>query len=312
MKCPICAANSSHALVKDERPYSRCEQCKFLFHRPEAEGAQTGALSFYDEKYWEMERQEALRREKEDSFIRAIELLYLSCIRVETVLDFGCGPGLTVQLLRDKLGLDAVGVDISADFEETAYLHRCDLADLLDKYPAGHFDAIYSIEVFEHLEDPKRTLSTLHSLLKPGGKILINTGTQEYLSKYDPGLSYIDPLRRGHISIYSLESFAAMAAAFGYEAGFMADRKYAVILSPAGGGGPFPCPGNLERIRMLGDWVPPLMQEYMRLVCLEDEFEKKSRWLVQLLEELESLRAERSRLLAAGGSPESTGSRKKN
>lgn len=101
-----------------------------------------------------MERAEALRRESEDSFIRALELLYLSTIRVENILDFGCGLGLTVQLLREKLGLNAVGVDLSADFVETDYLHRCDLETLSGKYPPGHFDAIYTIEVFEHLEHP--------------------------------------------------------------------------------------------------------------------------------------------------------------
>ena len=224
-----------------------------------------------------MERAEAIRREKEDCFVRALELLYLSSIKVESVLDFGCGPGLTVDLLREKLDLNAVGVDISADFAESAHLHKCDLADLTAKYPPGYFDAIYSVEVFEHLVDPLKVLSQLHGLLKPGGKILINTSTQECIVKYDPEMSYIDPVRRMHISIYSLKSFSELASTFGYTASFLGDRKYVVVLSPSNSGASFPVPENLDRVRRLGDWFPMLLTEYMRLIFVEEEFDKKCR-----------------------------------
>lgn len=236
-----------------------------------------------------MERTEALRREKEDSFIRALELLYLSTIKVQNVLDFGCGLGVTVQLFRDKLELNAVGVDLSAEFAESDYLHRCDLESLLEKYPAGHFDAIYSIEVFEHLEDPGHVLSLFGRLLKPEGKILINTSTQEYLAKYDPERSYIDPLRRGHISIYSLKSLSRLASQVGRTAEFLGDRKYEVILSPAEGQRHYPHAENLEQIRRLGDWCPVLLREYMRLVFVEREFESRSAWALQLLKVVETL-----------------------
>jgi SAM-dependent methyltransferase len=234
-----------------------------------------------------MERMEAARREKEDGFIRALELLCLSSIQIENVLDFGCGLGITVQLLRDKLGLNAIGVDLSADFVETEYLHRCDLTDLLRKYPEGFFDAIYSIEVFEHLEHPGQILSMLGTLLKPGGKILINTGTREYLNKYDQELHYIDPLRRGHISIYSLKSLQVLAASIGREADFLGDRKYEVILAPATGPAE-PHPENLERIRRLGEYFPVLFREYMRLVLVEKEFELRTIWALQLQKMVEA------------------------
>ncbi|MBZ5496179.1 MAG: class I SAM-dependent methyltransferase [Acidobacteriia bacterium] len=236
-----------------------------------------------------MERAEALRRESEDSFIRALELLYLSTIRVENILDFGCGLGLTVQLLREKLGLNAVGVDLSADFVETDYLHRCDLETLSGKYPPGHFDAIYTIEVFEHLEHPGRILSLLGALLKPQGKILINTSTREYLDKYDPERDYIDPLRRGHISIYSLKSLAHLATSIGRNAEFLGDRKYEVILSPADGQPAYPHPENIAHIRRLGDWCPVFLREYMRLVFLEREFETRSAWAAKLQKVVETL-----------------------
>jgi SAM-dependent methyltransferase len=215
-----------------------------------------------------MERAEALRREEEDSFIRAIELVYLSSIKVENILDFGCGLGLTVQLLRERLGLNAIGIDLSGDFVETGFLHRGRLEELPGRYPPGYFDAIYSVEVFEHLESPGRVLSLLGTFLKPEGKILINTGTREYLKKHDPELHYIDPHCRGHISIYSLESLDHLASSIGRKAEFLGDRQYEAILSPAAGS-PYPHPENIERIRRLGEWIPLLLREYMRLVFAE-------------------------------------------
>lgn len=230
-----------------------------------------------------------MRREREDGFIRALELLYLSTIKIENILDFGCGLGITVQLLRDKLGLEAVGVDQSGEFVETDYLHRCDLEALAGRYSPGHFDAIYSIEVFEHLEDPGRVLSLLGTLLKPEGKILINTGTREYLAKYDPELAYIDPLRRGHISIYSIKSLDRLASSVGRSAEFLGDRKYAIILSPMTGQLLHPHSENIGRTRRLGEWYPVFLREYMRLVYVEREFESRSQWALLLQKSVETL-----------------------
>jgi SAM-dependent methyltransferase len=203
--CPICEGPAVHELTKEGCAYLRCRTCDFLFHR-----AQAGGAPKYDRNYWDGERNEALRREREDSFIRALELLYLSNIPVDSVLDFGCGAGITATMLRSEMNLNAVGVDPFGEFTESPFLHRHSLKELQTKYPRGYFDAIYSIEVFEHLEDPKQTMAELCYFLKPGGKLLINTGTQEFLAVHDPEGTYIDPLVRGHISIYSLQSWVPL------------------------------------------------------------------------------------------------------
>jgi len=296
--CPLCASEASLSLTKDGCPYFACSQCEFLFYRGAPGGQAAHGSAFYDANYWEMERREAERREKDDGFLRALELLYLSSIRVENILDFGCGLGITVRLLRESLGLNAVGVDIAADFTETGFLHRCGLAELSAKYPPAFFDAVYSVEVFEHLENPGEILQLLNPLLKPEAKILINTGTREYLARYDRDLKYIDPLRRGHISIYSLKSLQGLAATIGRKAEFLGVRGYEVILMPEGGkDGPHPA--NLERTRLFGEWFPSMFAEYMRLIYVEREFEARSLWAVQLSQMVEKLSPKTRRALAA-------------
>lgn len=42
-------------------------------------------------------------------------------------------------------------------------------------FPEGHFDAIYSISVFEHLAMPWKVVLEMNKVLKPGGQILIVT-----------------------------------------------------------------------------------------------------------------------------------------
>jgi len=296
-KCPLCSSPASFSLMKAGCAYFECRECEFLFHRPARNETAGSAQDFYDDAYWEMERGEAARREKEDCYLRALELLYLSAVPVANLLDFGCGLGITVRMLRESLGLNAVGVDISADFVETDYLHRCDLTTLSTRYPPAYFDAIYSIEVFEHLEDPRQVLSSLSTLLKPDGKILINTGTREFLKQSDPELNYIDPLRRGHISIYSLKSLQELASAVGRTAEFLGDRKYEVIMNPKCGEGGTPQRDNIERLRLLGEWFPSLFKEYMRLIWVEREFEARGVWALQLSQMVERLSAKRSNSL---------------
>jgi cyclopropane fatty-acyl-phospholipid synthase-like methyltransferase len=233
-----------------------------------------------------MEKLEAMRREQEDSLNRALELVYLSSIPVENILDFGCGLGITVSKLREILGLNAVGVDPYGEFVENEYLHRKSITQLIEIYGREYFDAIYSIEVFEHLENPKEVFRLLDELLKPGGKILVNTGTVEFLNQFDKEYNYIDPLVRGHISIWSLKSMSRLAKEFGYSASFMGARTYAMLLSKSGGGKDQPSVENRNKFKAIGTWYPQLMQEYLRLVEVEREFENSGSYIKSLLNRL--------------------------
>ena len=66
--CPVCGR--THATRAAETDYLRCGACGLLFA--------TSPAGRYGEEYWEVERQEAMRREREDAFVRALELVWLS------------------------------------------------------------------------------------------------------------------------------------------------------------------------------------------------------------------------------------------
>lgn len=95
----------------------------------------------------------------------------------QTVLDFGCGTGDTVPLLRECLRPQrVVGVDTSTRSLEIAQT-RCRAADCRFVLPvdleaaSGSFDLVYTNGVFHHIPPDERlpVLQRLHGWLHPGG-----------------------------------------------------------------------------------------------------------------------------------------------
>jgi 2-polyprenyl-3-methyl-5-hydroxy-6-metoxy-1,4-benzoquinol methylase len=83
--------------------------------------------------------------------------------RQDRILDFGCGKGLLVELLRSKGYDSAVGYD--------AYCQAFHDPAVLD----GRYDCLFAQDVLEHVDDPIGTLRTFAGLVKAGGLIIIGT-----------------------------------------------------------------------------------------------------------------------------------------
>ncbi len=98
------------------------------------------------------------------------------------VLDFGCGRGELVVVLRN-LGIEADGVDLLDDFaairdavpsaprpvELAACVHALDPSAPTLPYPDGSFDLVLSNQVFEHVADYPAAIGEIFRVLKPGG-----------------------------------------------------------------------------------------------------------------------------------------------
>jgi ubiquinone biosynthesis O-methyltransferase len=109
------------------------------------------------------------------------------------MLDVGCGGGLLSESLA-RLGASVTGIDACRENVEIARAHaqidprvrgntnyRCipaeDLeAELRNEHgDAGQFDIVCSLEVIEHVENKALFLSSLASLLRPGGLMFLST-----------------------------------------------------------------------------------------------------------------------------------------
>lgn len=105
------------------------------------------------------------------------------------ILDVGCGH---------KKRPGAVGIDILEDSD-------ADIVHDLNSFPwpidDDEFDVIYATHVLEHLEDVIKIMEELHRILKPGGRLIIET------PHYTSWNAYTDPTHRRFFGFRSFNYF---------------------------------------------------------------------------------------------------------
>ncbi|MFN2291745.1 MAG: class I SAM-dependent methyltransferase [Anaerolineae bacterium] len=96
-------------------------------------------------------------------------------------LDLGCGDGRVTEYLSDRTGAHLTGLDYIPEAVRLARTRTRDKADRLAfvhgdlnalALPAGHFDAILSIDTIYFSQDYARTIGQLAAALRPGGRLV--------------------------------------------------------------------------------------------------------------------------------------------
>lgn len=95
-----------------------------------------------------------------------------------TVLDIGCGGGGLVHFLATQGYRHTAGIDSSPEavsFCEKRGLTTIHLDDAknITSFPERSFDSIISSDVLEHLNDPKKALTSWFHVLKEGGLLIL-------------------------------------------------------------------------------------------------------------------------------------------
>jgi SAM-dependent methyltransferase len=114
---------------------------------------------------------EMLKGQRNATFAPYIDLFESSVAVGSLVLDVGCGAGTSTFLLRDA-GFEAQGTDLGDALPSTDGFIAADFADpsaLAD----GVFDAVGTMNVLEHVENPRAFLDNLLRVCKPGGYVII-------------------------------------------------------------------------------------------------------------------------------------------
>lgn len=119
-----------------------------------------------------------------------VEAIIHSLDQQGTVLDVGCGNGYLLYLLRtrfDKL----VGLEYSAHRLEQAKANLIGLnfipflgsAENMDAIESASIDCIVSADTIEHVPDVYLGTAEMFRVLRPGGKLVINTPNIAFLKK---------------------------------------------------------------------------------------------------------------------------------
>lgn len=141
------------------------------------------------------------------------------------VLDIGCGNGALCGRLA-ALGWGCVGVDVSESGIAAARLNpgRFEVASASDDLSRfGTFDLVTSLEVVEHLTEPRKWAANVRACLRPGGTAIVSTPYHGYaknlalsvLNRWD---SHMSPLWDcGHIKLWSRRTLGRLLTEAGFQ-----------------------------------------------------------------------------------------------
>jgi SAM-dependent methyltransferase len=134
--------------------------------------------------------------------------------RLPKILDFGCGHGVSVLTLRERDGIDIIGLDPFSPIESPHVIRR---SLLEEHFPTATFDAIFTIETMEHIPNVLEIFRELQRILKPGGVLLVQTRRLEdpdYRTHQERWFYLEDPTT--HVSIYSEPAMRKIAELTGW------------------------------------------------------------------------------------------------
>lgn len=108
---------------------------------------------------------------------RIMQLLQQQTAGAGNALHIGLGSGLEIALTQDQFTAVA-GYDLSVnDFLFQKFPQHSLNIELYTGQKQDYFDAVYLIELLEHLDDPYALLQVCHGSLKKGGRIYLTTAT---------------------------------------------------------------------------------------------------------------------------------------
>jgi len=142
-------------------------------------------------------------------------------------LDIGAADGMFTSILAEASGArELIGIDVLRGFVEWANLRwdggvmRFELGDAHAlNFPDASFDAVFALEVLEHVENPSLVLAEVQRVLRPSGYAVFLVPTESFLFRV---LWFFWTKSRGavwaetHIQTFKRRYLAQLAAGAGF------------------------------------------------------------------------------------------------
>lgn len=147
-------------------------------------------------------------------------------INPKRIFEVGCGNGSLTHKVSEEFAI--IGIDSSQSGIRQAKIHFPSLEvfvgsaydDLSAEY--GEFDAVISLEVIEHLYDPRKYLGRIWDLLEPGGSLILTTPYHGYLKNVALAISgkmddhFTALWDGGHIKFWSRKTLTLLLEEIGF------------------------------------------------------------------------------------------------
>lgn len=202
--CTLCHSVATEFTEDKQRSYFKCSECELIFADPQAKIAETSEKEIYD-LHQNEPTDEGYRR-----FLSLLTEPLLERVHAGAEgLDFGCGPGPTLNLMLEDAGIHMALYDI---------FYYPDKAPLQRRY-----DLVTCTEVVEHFNAPAASWPILVSLLKERAWLAVMTSlfTREAPEAFLAWQYKNDPT---HVSFYTPKTMQWLANRFGLECEILSQR----------------------------------------------------------------------------------------
>ncbi len=153
----------------------------------------------------------------------------------QNVLDFGAGLG-TFAIPLSKSGYQITCVEIDPVFRAKLEAEGVTVHSYLEDVPENAFDAIYSLNVIEHIEDDLGALKTLRDKLKRDGTLLLYVPAFQFLfSSMDRKVGHFRRYKRSQLAqLVEDAGFDVETVRYADSMGFFATLLFKYVGNPSG------------------------------------------------------------------------------
>ncbi len=134
------------------------------------------------------------------------------------VLDYGCGTGSFIALLRDEFGVtEAHGLEISSQARDRARLaYGLEIAGRVEDLPHPSYDMVLLLEVIEHVPDPDAFFAEIARLVSPGGAVMVTTPAVDNLIGRSAPRHCPHYTAPSHVSLFTSRAMHSLLANHGF------------------------------------------------------------------------------------------------
>lgn len=228
-KCPVCGKQGSkNYLTHYNFDYSKCKNCGFVYANPRLNNE--GSKIWYNSDFYNaaLEAERFLVKQGDPYYSSSLSLDKMKCIaecllknseKDSRILDFGCGIGSFLHLLKEEYRFTNLkGIDLNESAVKFAKEYR-NLDVLLGdakEFAGNHrFDIVLSIETIEHMNDLNAYANTIRNLLKPGGLCIISTPYNDPKARWIGGVFGDHYMAPNHINFFNRETISSFLSRYG-------------------------------------------------------------------------------------------------
>lgn len=225
VNCDLCGADDFNIVfpkgVAQLHQIVRCKKCGLMYANPreliDCERKDFNELVDFDTSSQYFQKQQIQLPDN----LCVLEVLNTLFPKRGKLLEIGSFAGIFLDQIRSA-GWETTGIDPDRSPAEYARTHyNLNVVDGIlpnDKLPVSAFDAVVMLHVIEHMPSPSQNLKEIHSLLKPGGVLVIETPRFDslmfkLLGRRERSLSNCN----GHIYFFTVPTLSELLKQNGFE-----------------------------------------------------------------------------------------------